>query len=177
MGELRVQGEIFVQLFPQVPHEGVRRLGILFAQALRRGADDIRPEGAAVVIEVLEAGSVFALHEDFLEVVGETQGLLDLGDDADAVQVVETGLLHLDVLLGHEEDKAVIHLGDLHRLDGLLSSDIKMVDGIRENDGAPQRDHRHRRDASPSNRDLFTVRHKSNAPFRKTLYTKNIENL
>ena len=95
--------------------------GVGSSSALR-GADG-GDEEAVFVVDFGGAGALDAFDEHLDVAVGHADGLHDVADDADGVDVVGGGLVDGGVVLGGEEDAAVAVEGFFERADGGLAAD------------------------------------------------------
>ena len=125
-----------------------RSSGDLALEHLDAGRDVAR-----LVLESEESQALLALHDGSHRAVLGLDHLGDLGQGADAVELVEAlDVLSLGLTLGHERDERIAAHGHVEGLDRLVSAHLQGHDHLREDDGLAQG---HERQHSHAGRELL----------------------
>ena len=99
----------------------------------------LRLEERPVLVDLVQAEALHALHDQAQRAVGELEHLVDVGERADPEEVALDGVVHGGIALGdHADDLALAHrvVDEGHRA---LARHRQGQDGVGEQDGVPQR--------------------------------------
>ena len=77
-GDLRAEGEIFLKAIPQTADECLGLGAFIGADALHRCAAHHGLHVLALILQLQQAGAVFALHQNLYKILGHPQNLTDL---------------------------------------------------------------------------------------------------
>ena len=89
---------------------------------------------------------VLSLHHDPHVVSRQTQDLFDIGDGAHGEQILLPGLLHRQILLGHQKPRGPGGHSLVQGLDRRLPAHVKVEQHIGKNGKPPESQYRHRAD-------------------------------
>jgi hypothetical protein len=136
---LLVQLHVLVKLGDQRPAHGLD-LGHITRIGRHRGR--LGHVMTALIVDLLDARALAALHQHLYRAVGQLQHLQNVGNAADLVQVLGGRLILGRGLLRDEQDALARLHGDLHRLDRLGPPHEERDHHVRKHHDVPQRQQR-----------------------------------
>ena len=141
LGDLRTEGEIFLKAIPKAADECLGLGTLVGTDAFHRCAAHHGLHVLALILQLQQAGAVFALHQNLYKILGHAQHLTDLRHHTVGIQIPQTGFLHIHLLLCHKEYAAVAVHGSLDGSDGFGAAHLKMDHIVGKHHQPAQRDH------------------------------------
>ena len=123
-------------------HGAAHRLDLMVFDARLRQRDGGRHENRGLHLDGLDAGALRAFDQHLDGAVGQLEHLQDVGEAADAVEILRLRLILGGGFLGQQQDALAAFHRHFERLDGFRATDEERNDHVREDDHIAQRQQR-----------------------------------
>ena len=136
---LLVQFDVLVELGD---HGAAHGLDLVILDTGLRQRDGGRHEYRGLHLDGLDAGALRAFDQHLDGAVGQLEHLQDVGEAADAVEILRLRFVLGGRFLGHQQDVLAAFHGHFERLDRFRATDEQRNDHVREDDHVAQRQQR-----------------------------------